>query len=138
MAVTAAQIAQMRRLVNEPTATAYTEGVLSEYIARYPMLDERGEKPYTWETTTSPPTQEANDDWIPTYDLAAAAADIWSEKAATLAEDFDTNADGASLSRSQAYEQAMKQARHWRSRRSMTTITLVVEPRPLAQDVLNT
>jgi len=137
MAVTAAQIAQLRRMVNEPTATVYTEGVLSEYIARYPMLDERGEKPYTWETTTSPPTQEANDDWIPTYDLAAAAADIWSEKAAAPAEDFDTNADGASLARSQAYEQAMKQARYWRSRRAAGTVTLYPEPRPDADELVN-
>ncbi len=66
-----------------------------------------------------------NPDWTATYDLHAAAADIWEEKAAILSADYDFTADGATLARSQAYEQAMKQARYHRSRRSPKTITQI-------------
>ena len=40
------------------------------------------------DTSTSPPTLSENDDWIPTYDLHAAAADVWQEKGAAVAEDL--------------------------------------------------
>jgi len=136
MAATAAQIARLRRMVNEPTTTTYSDTTLAEYIEAYPLLDERGEEPYTWDTATEPPTKEDNDNWIATYDLAAAAADVWQEKAAAPAEDFDTNADGADLKRSQAYEQCMKQARYYRSRRAVRTITLYPSPRPDSDDLV--
>jgi hypothetical protein len=128
MSVSASQIAQLRRMVAEPTTTTYSDAALSLYIAKYPTVDERGQPPYEWDTATRPPTQEVNDDWIETYDLAAAASDVWGEKAGTLAQDFDTNADGASLSRSQAYTQAAQQARYWFSRRRPGTVTLHVWP----------
>jgi hypothetical protein len=136
MSATAAQIAQLRRMVNEPTTTTYSDATLATYIEAYPLMDERGEEPYTWDTSTEPPTEEDNDNWLATYDLAAAAADVWSEKAAAPAEDFDTNADGADLKRSQAYEQAMKQARYYRSRRAARTITQVPVPRPTNDDLV--
>ena len=136
MAATAAQIARLRRMVNEPTSTTYSDTTLAEYIETSPLLDERGQEPFTWDTTTEPPTKEANDTWFPTYDLAAAAADVWQEKAAAPAEDFDTDADGADLKRSQAYEQAMKQARYYRSRRAVRTIMLYPSPRPDASDLV--
>lgn len=136
MTATAAQIAQLRRMVDESTTDTYADADIQTYIEARPSMDERGEFPYSWDTSTEPPTQDANESWIATYDLAAAAADIWAEKAAILAADFDTNADGASLSRSQAYEQAMKQARYWGSRRKPSTITLYPAPRPVpANDV---
>jgi hypothetical protein len=129
MTATAAQIAQVRRMVNELTTTTYTDATIQGLIEAYPCLDERGQEPYEWDTTTEPPTKDPNEDWIPTYDLAAAAADIWAEKAAVLSQDFDTSADGASLSRSQAYQQAMSQSRHWQSRRKARTVTLFPAPR---------
>ena len=128
MSATAAQIARLRRMVAESDATTYTDSDLTTYIEAYPLVDERGEEAYTWDTSTEPPTQDDNDNWIPTYDLNAAAADIWEEKAATLAQDFDFSADGASFSRSQAYEQMMRSARYYRSRRSAKTITQRPEP----------
>lgn len=124
MAATAAQVAELRRMVNEPDATTYDDEALAGYIERYPCLDARGEEPYTWDTSTSPPTQDDNVDWIPTYDLHAAAADVWEEKAAAVAADFDFQADGASYSRSQKYEHCMTQARHHRARRKASTATL--------------
>lgn len=129
MAATAAQIARLRRMVGEPdSSTTYTDDDLTTYIEEYPLIDERGEAPYTWDTSTEPPTEDENDDWIATYDLNAAAADIWEEKAAGLAQDYDFKADGASFSRSQAYEQYLKQARYYRSRRAPRTMTQRLEP----------
>ena len=128
MSATAAQIARLRRMVAEPDETTYLDTDLAGYIEDYPLVDERGEEPYTWDTSTEPPTQDDNDNWIATYDLNAAAADIWEEKAATLAQDFDFSADGASFSRSQAYEQMMRSARYYRSRRSLKTVTQRPEP----------
>ena len=128
MAATAAQVARLRRMVAEPTETTYKDDELATTIESYPLIDERGEEPYSWDTSTDPPTQEENEAWIPTYDLAAAAAEVWSEKAALAAADYDFSADGASFSRSQAFEQAERMARYYRARRSPRTITARPEP----------
>jgi hypothetical protein len=137
MTATAAQIAKVRRMVNEPTETTYDDETIQEYIETYPLTDARGEVPLI-ESTTTPGTLDENEDWIATYDLAAAAADIWGEKAAVLSQDYDFDADGAKYTRSQAYEQAMKQARYYRARRSVGTITQ--SPQPLldaSEDLTN-
>lgn len=129
MTATAAQIARLRRMVNEPSATSsYTDDDLRDYIHQYPCLDEQGEAPYTIDTSTTPPHRTANTGWLPTYDLHAAAADIYEEKAAVVAQDFDFSADGGNYSRSQAYEHYMKQARYHRSRRKISTVRLVKWP----------
>lgn len=131
MAATAAQIAQIRRMVNEPDTTAYTADMLKAIIEQYPLIDKLGQPPYI-RSTTAPYTLIANVWWAPTYDLHAAAADVWEEKAAVLSAGYDFQADGSSFSRSQAYEQAMKQARFHRSRRSISTITMRPEPTDLS------
>jgi len=101
------------------TASAeYTDAQITTYIEAHPLLDELGSEPYSWDSSTEPPTQDENTDWIPTYDLNAAAADIWQERASALAARFDFSADGGNYSRSQAFEQYMKQARYYNSRRS--------------------
>ena len=92
--------------------------------------DARGEGPWI-ESESDPGTLEENPDWTATYDLNAAAADLWEEKAANHAANFDFSADGGSYSRSQAYDQHMTQARYFRSRRSVKTITM--RPEPLMQ-----
>lgn len=124
MAATAAQVAQLRRMTNEVSSPSYSDDDLEGYIESYPLLDERGEEPYTWDTSTSPPTQDDNDDWIATYDLHAAAADVWEEKASVVAADFNFAADGGRYDRSQVFDQYMKQARYHRSQRSPATTTL--------------
>ena len=120
MAATALQVLQLRRMtgLTGTAETDYTDSQLETYIEAHPLLDELGEEPYTIDSSTTPPTQEANDAWIPTYDLNAAAADIWQERASVLAARFDFSADGGNYSRSQSYEQYMKQARYYNSRRS--------------------
>jgi len=130
MTATAAQIAQVRRMVAEPTTDTYDDAAITTYIEAYPLVDERGEVPYTWDTSTSPPTQDDNDDWVDTYDLHAAAADIWDEKAATLSARFDVRVDSGSYSRSQAFEHALAQSRYHRARRKPSTHTLHMHPDP--------
>ena len=124
MSATAAMILQVRGWVNESDDTNYDDDAIAVFIERYPLLDERGEAPYSWDTTTSPPTQDDNDDWIDTYDLHAAAADIWDEKAAIVAQDFDFTADGGSYSRAQVAAAYERQARIHRARRRPGTVTL--------------
>jgi hypothetical protein len=130
MTVTAAQIATLRRMVNEPGTTTYSDALLTTFIETYPVMDETGTLPYYWNYLTTPPTKVANTDWIATYDLHAAAADIWEEKGGVASQDFDLNADGGNYTRSQVYEQYMKQARYHAARRRLGTTRLRPMPRP--------
>ena len=129
MTATAAMIAEVRRKIGEPTDATYSDVIISTQIEKYPLIDERGEVPFTYDTSTQPPTQDANEDWIVTYDLNAASADFMDEKAAALAGDFDFRADGADYKRSQAYEQMKKLARTYRSRRSPNVIEQFAWPK---------
>lgn len=135
MSATAADIARLRRMVNESGTTTYSDDDLTDYIERHPVVDERGEEPYTWDTSTTPPTQDDNEDWIPTYDLNSAAADIWDEKAAIVAQDFDFDADGGRYNRSQVVEQYRRRAVYYRSRRMPRSIKLVMSPNPGDDDM---
>ena len=115
MAVAVALIAKLRRMIAEPTTTTYTDDMLEDTIEEYAVLDSEGYAP-------------DSDDWTATYDLNAAAAAIWEEKATAYVGQYDFNADGGSFNRSQAYEQAMKMARHYHSRKRVGTISLRPEP----------
>lgn len=132
--VTAAQIAQLRRMVAEPLTTTYSDALLTTYIETYPHIDEQGELPYTLSSDT-PPTQEVNSNWIPNYDLHAAAGDCWEEKAAAVANLYDFAADGGNYSRSNQYEQYMAQARSHRARRMPSTMTLHKSPKEVEPSV---
>lgn len=134
MSATAAEIARLRRMVvDAETPYSYLDSDLTAVIERYPVVDARGEAPWV-ESTLIPGTLEENDDWTATYDLNAAAAEVWEEKAAALAGKFDFSADGASFSQSQAFAQAQQMVRHYRSKRCAGTIMLRPEPRPDADD----
>jgi hypothetical protein len=125
--VTAAQISQLRRMVAEPLSVPYTDPILIAYIEKYPHIDAYGESALDeWGV--------ANADWTPTYDLAAAAADVWEEKASGVAAKFDFAANGGNYSQSQQYKQYMKQCRHYRARRLPSTMTLVKSPRETTAD----
>lgn len=116
MAATAAQIAELRRKVAEPTTTTYSDVLLTDFIERYAVPDSRGLEPAYLDYTTTPPTWTENESWIATYDLNAAAAEIWEEKAAAVACSTDFDADGGSYSLSQRHAQYLKQAQRFRSR----------------------
>ena len=111
MAASAADIARLRRMAAEPTTTTYTDAVLSTTIERYPVRDADGLAP-------------TDTDWTATYDLNAAASDVWSEKAAALATAFDFTADGGSFQRSQSAKQAQLMASYYRSRRYARSVVL--------------
>ena len=110
---TAAQIAELRRMCAEPTTATYSDVTLAAYIERYPLTDARGQESYT-------------------YDLHAAAADVWNEKAAALAHLYDFSADGGSYTRSQRVAQAQAQARYHLARRNLNTIRLTMADGPSA------
>lgn len=139
MAATEAMAERLRRMVDEPTEDTYDDDTIDEYIEAYPVKDTLGTDPYEVDFTTEPPTLSERDVWIPTYDLHAAAVDIWEEKVAAVAEDFDFKADGGSYSRSQRAEAYNKKARFHGSRRKVKTMRLFVEPRKITTEetVLN-
>ena len=131
MAATAAQILTLRRMCGLAVGdTTYTDAILTAAIERYPLMDPYGSQWYIWDYTTYPPHQDTNTAWVATYDMNAAASDVYQEKASALASKFDYSADGASMSLSQQFAQATQMARFYRSRRSAGTIKQVIEPRP--------
>jgi hypothetical protein len=127
MTATAAQIAQLRRMVAEPATTTYSDVLIQGFIEKYPLLDERGQTPYYFDGST-PPAKVANTSWVATYDLNAAAADVWEEKAAAVSTQVNFSADGGNYSMSNQYEQYMKNARHYRSRRAPTSSRVLKWP----------
>lgn len=126
MAATAEQVRRLRRIINDATAATYEDSALREYIERYPLMDGLGREPYIEEDDAL----ILNDEWDATYDLNAAAADLWAEKAAALATEFDFSAGGQSFQRSQAYQMCMQQSRYYRARRAMKTVRAWPAPRP--------
>jgi hypothetical protein len=104
MAASAAMIAEVRRLVNEPTTTTYSDVLITTFIETYPMIDSDGIAP-------------DETDWTAVYNLNRAAADIWEEKAAAVAEKFDYAAEGSSFKLSQISMQYLEMAKALRARR---------------------
>jgi len=122
MGATAAQVAELRRMTDERTEDNYTDEDLEGIIEAQALVDSRGEPPGTWDESTEPPTWEVNANWIETYDLHAAAAMVWEEKAAALAGEYDLTAEGVVIHNSQKYEHAMDMARFHRSRRAVVGV----------------
>lgn len=137
MAATAAMAAKLRRMVDEPTADTYDDDLIDDIIETYPLIDAIGTKPQEIDFSTSPPTISERDEWIPTYDLNAAAADIWEEKAGAVADEFDFAADGGNYSRSQKQEQYMSKSRFHLSRRAAKASRVWVEPRKIITEESN-
>jgi hypothetical protein len=117
----AADIARLRLFVAESGTVTYTDSSLRAIVANYPLPDSAGEWPYL--TSGS-----VNTAWTGTFDLAAAAAEIWDNKGAAIAAQFDFTADGATYHKSQQVTQYEKNARKWRSRRAPGSYTAVVYP----------
>lgn len=128
--VTEKMVNLVRLYTDERNSTAFTNPELVEVIERYPMVDSAGRSPYlsldrdefTQETL---PAEPDNPDWTATYDLHAAAADVWDAKAAKAAANYDFSADGGSFQRSQVTEAYANQARSHRSRRAIRSIPIL-------------
>jgi len=128
MAATAADIARVRRMVAEPTSATYTDTIVSDAILRYPVPDSFGVRPVDEDGV-------ANSAWVATYDLHAAAADVWTEKGAAAATGYDFSADGADYKRSQLGTMALRMASYYRSRRYAGSVALKADINsPQAQD----
>ena len=122
MTATATQIAEIRRLVNEPTDSVYTDNLIKAIIENYPKIDELGTDPYYYVYVDGVQTKTTTTGWIPTYDIYAAASQIWYEKAATFAGSFDFNADGGDYTQSQEYTHAKSMGDNFMARSSIKTI----------------
>jgi hypothetical protein len=118
MAATARMIELLRRMTAEPTADTYHDAELAKYIETYPVLDSEGHS-------------LDSEDWDPSYDLQAAAADIWEEKAALFAEEFTFRADGAAYNLAERYQQIMGRVRWHRARRTPKSARLYKYPEEL-------
>jgi hypothetical protein len=124
---TEAMIRTVRRKSNEDNLDTYSDEDIVEFIEAYPLIDDQGLNP--WYISGNPPERKVTIGWIPTYDLNAAIANIWEEKASVVGQDFDFNADGGSYSRSQVYQQYMETVRYFRSKRAASTIQVRGQPR---------
>jgi hypothetical protein len=122
------EIAELRRMVNEPTTTNYSDAVLAGIIEKYMMMDQNGVDALYVNHGTTPPSFTLDTTWMPTYDLNASAADIWAEKAAKLTEKIDFAADGGNYSQSQAHAMAMKQANYYAKRRKCRSVNVLKYP----------
>jgi hypothetical protein len=109
-------IAELREMIAEPTAATYSDADLAALIARCPLIDEYENEP---DDTT----------WAPTYDLNAAAANLWGKKAAAFAGLYDFTADGGTFHRSQAAQEMRKQARYYSARRAPSSLRVHVDHR---------
>lgn len=126
MSVTAEQLSELRRMCNLAADDAtYTDDVLTGYITRYALVDRLGAQPtYIRYAGSVSPTVVINPYWLAVYDLNAAAADVWQEKASALPDKYDFTADGATYNRSQMYTHYMQQARYYRSRRAIGAVNI--------------
>lgn len=109
MAASSSDIGTLRRWAAEPDATTFVDADLATVIERYPVQDADGYDP-------------EDDDWTATYDLHAAAADIWQEKAVGTIGDYDFSADGGRYDRSQVHQAMMRQVHHHLARRRPAAI----------------
>lgn len=119
MAVTADQIARLRRMINEPDGSIYSDEELQEYIEGCPLPDTDGRYP-------------DHEDWEERYDLNRVAAKIWEEKAAALSPNYDINTDGSDLKRSQAFDNAKRMSQLFRSRCAIGSVRLTPTQTPNA------
>lgn len=137
MAATAAMAAELRRMVDESTEDTYSDDLIDSIIEKFPLIDALGTDPRDIDYSTTPPTISEKDEWIPTYDLNAAAASIWEEKAAAIADEFSFKADGGSFSRKEKYDQFMAISRRFASKKSAKPIKVWIEPRTIKQEESN-
>lgn len=115
MTVSAAMLTELRRMVAEPTTTTYSDAILTAILEKYPIQDTDGYDP-------------DDDDWTDTYDLHAAAADVWEEKAGTAASRHDFSADGGSYQRNQVYQACITQASRHRARATAKSVEVAKDP----------
>lgn len=119
MAASAADILRLRRMISELTNQTYNDETLHLYLEAWPLVDADGKEAGT-------------DGWVEAYDLHAAAAELWEEKAASLSPKHNYSADGATYSSNQMYENAIEQARYHGARAKAKTKKVFKKPDELS------
>lgn len=104
MTVSSFDLSKLRRMINEPTTTIYSDADLTTYIEEFPLMDSNGK-------------ESGDTDWVEAYDLNAAASEIWSEKASLVQAYYNFSADGGRYDQNQLYESAMDKSRYHAARR---------------------
>jgi hypothetical protein len=124
MAPTAEQIARLRRMVAEPTEATYDDEACTALLEEYAVLDWLGKEPVVIDRQVAggPPVVISNPLWTPTYDMHAAAARIWHEKAAAWIERYSFTDSGQSFDRNQVYQNMMQRAKFHEARRNPRTL----------------
>lgn len=112
MAASVTDVSLVRLKINEQNDERFVDAQIEDIIEQFPVRDKGGLLP-------------EDEDWQPTYDLNRAASELWLMKAGLFSQDYDFQADGASYTRSQMYEQALKQARIYAGRSQAETIKLI-------------
>ena len=109
MSASAADIADLREMIAEPTTTTYTDAQLATLVESFALIDANELEP-------------DDDSWTATYDLNTAAANIWGRKAAACAGLYDFSADGGTFHRSQAAKDMRAQARYYQARSAPSSL----------------
>lgn len=119
-------VMELRSMVGEMGKDTYSDDYLRFKLEKHALVDRNGREPLVYDrqyvNIDTPPNPIPNPYWEPTYDPHAAAAEIWDEKAAAVAHEFDYSDAGLSAQRTQRYDHFLAQARYHRSRRSINTI----------------
>lgn len=115
MAASPEQIAKVRRLTAESDPRgAYSDQAIAEHI-------EENALPYR-DSATGRVYRPGQIGWVETYDLNAAAADVWDEKAAAAAQKYTVSVDGTVLTGSQVYQQYKDRSLYFRSRSTPVSV----------------
>jgi len=113
MAVTAAQIARVRSLA-DASVSEFNDAAVTAVIELYEKRDPDGYFP-------------DEEGYTVTYDLYRAAADIAEQRAAKVATQYNTTADGATLNRSEIQEQLFALAVRLRQRATAKASRVIIE-----------
>lgn len=104
MSASAFDLERLRRMINEPTESLYNNETLVTYIETYPVIDSEGRV-------------STDEGWTAAYDLNAAAADLWEEKASLVQTYYNFSADGGKYDQDKLFETAMDKSRYHAARR---------------------
>lgn len=125
-------IRDVRRYAAELTATTYEDEHIEEIIKRYSLPDRRGSNADYLSTfpLSAAPVYTQNPNWVATYDLHAAAAAIWEEKAAEAAAcAMDFRTEGVTVNKSQKFAAYMRMASYHKARRMARAVRMTPENR---------
>lgn len=115
MTVISDLIVDLRRMVVEPLPTTYTDLTLAGMIEKTAVIDTNGLLPEEF-------------GWVETYNLYKVAAEIWIEKAAGVADEFDQSSDGGNFQRSQKHAMYLKQANYYQGRSKSQSLQIKQSP----------